>query len=106
MPYVQHMTSCQPGQTWHDADHPAMENAHCVKKTGMQAHVMSGCYIVLSSGRYTWHHIRGLKWLVDMIDVAQNKAAASLSPCHKMVSFIKEGDKPSLRMKMLQPFSI
>ena len=44
--------------------------------------------------------IRVLKWLVDMKDTAQDKAAASLSPHYKTVSFIKEGNKPSLRMKM------
>ena len=40
---------------------------------------MSGCSITLSSGRYTWHLNTVLKWIVDMIDVAQHKAAASKS---------------------------
>ena len=36
----------------------------------MIAHVMSGCSIVFSNGRYTWFHIRVLMQLPDMIDVA------------------------------------
>ena len=78
-------------------------NGKCIlcEKPGTLAHIMSGCSIALSSGRYMWHHNRVLKWLVDMIDLAWNKAAASLSPHHKMVSFIKEGDKPSFRTKMM-----
>ena len=67
---------------------------------------MSGCSVALSSGRYTWCHNRVLKQLVDMIDVAWNKAAGSLSLHPKVVTFFKEGDKPSLRTKISQHWSI
>ena len=36
----------------------------------------------------------------------KTRAAASLSSHHKMVSFIKEGDKPTLRTKISQHWSI
>ena len=53
-----------------------------------------------------WHHNKVLEQVVDMIGAAQNKAAASPSPHHKMASFIKEGKKPSLRTMISQHLSI
>ena len=76
------------------------------KKPCILAHIMSGGSTALSSGRFICCHNRVPKQLVVKINVVQNKAASILSPCHKMVSFIKEGDKLSLRTKMSQHWLI
>ena len=62
-------------------------------KEGTLAHILSGCSVALSQGRYKWRHDRVLKEIASTVQakVVDNKDKVETK--RKQISFVKEGQK-------------
>ena len=61
---------------------------------GTLSHILTGCPVALSQGRYKWRHDKVLKELSSCIDkqLVENSKSTSL-PTNRRVIFVREGEK-------------
>ena len=59
------------------------------------AHILSGCKIALTQGRYGWHHDKVLAVLADILEQERRKKQpAKARPLLSTIDFVKEGQRP------------
>lgn len=74
------------------------ENSLCklCGSIGTMAHILSGCKIALSQGRYRWRHDKVLMTLADILEQERIKKHPSRGrTAHNTISFVKAGQKPT-----------
>ena len=60
---------------------------------GTLNHILSGCRVALSQGRYTWRHNKVLKEVVNSISTRMKENVKKEIKPRKTMAFIKEGEK-------------
>ncbi|CAC5381746.1 unnamed protein product [Mytilus coruscus] len=58
---------------------------------GIMAHILSGCKVALTQGRYRWRHDKVLKHLAEILDIERRKKRPSKTEA-KQIRFVREGD--------------
>ncbi|CAC5364749.1 unnamed protein product [Mytilus coruscus] len=58
---------------------------------GTMAHIISGCKVALTQGRYRWRHDKVLKHLAEILDIERRKKRPSNTEA-KQIRFVREGD--------------
>ncbi len=71
------------------------------------AHILSGCKIALTQGRYRWRHDKVLTVLADILEQERRKKQpAKARPLLSTIAFVKEGQRPvvpsQVRQNLLQ----
>lgn len=62
---------------------------------GTMAHILAGCKIALTQGRYRWRHDKVLAVLADILEQERRKKQpARVRPLLNTVAFVKEGQRP------------
>ncbi|CAC5371102.1 unnamed protein product [Mytilus coruscus] len=58
---------------------------------GTMAHILSGCKVALTQGRYRWRHDKVQKHLAEILDIERIKKRPSKTEA-KQIRFVREGD--------------
>ncbi len=71
------------------------------------AHILSGCKIALTQGRYRWCHDKVLTVLADILEQERRKKQpAKARPLLSIIAFVKQGQRPvvpsQVRQNLLQ----
>ncbi|CAC5386777.1 unnamed protein product [Mytilus coruscus] len=56
---------------------------------GTMAHILSGCKVALTQGRYRWRHDKVLKHLAEILDIERRKKRPSKTEA-KQIRFVRE----------------
>ena len=57
-------------------------------------HILSGCKVSLSQGRYTWRHNQVLKCLAEAVDDKRREANSSAASKEgRQINFVRQGEK-------------
>ncbi|RXN11796.1 unconventional myosin-If-like protein [Labeo rohita] len=67
------------------------------------AHILSGCKIALTQGRYRWRHDKVLAVLADILEKERGKRRpAKVRPLLSTIAFVKEGQRPIVHSQARQ----
>ncbi len=70
---------------------------------GTMAHILSGCKIALTQGRYRWRHDKVLAVLADILEQERRKKQpAKARPLLSTIVFVKEGQRPVVHSQASQ----
>ncbi|RXN33882.1 hypothetical protein ROHU_015321 [Labeo rohita] len=70
---------------------------------GTMAHILSGCKIALTQGRYRWRHDKVLAVLADILEKERGKRRpAKVRPLLSTIAFVKEGQRPIVHSQARQ----
>nr|XP_061825268.1 uncharacterized protein LOC133612115 [Nerophis lumbriciformis] len=66
-------------------------------------HILSGCKVALSQGRYGWRHDRVLRKLAEILEARRVEAnGASPGTAQRLIKFVKQGGQPQSSSKSIQ----
>ncbi|KAG7216416.1 hypothetical protein INR49_001902 [Caranx melampygus] len=70
----------------------------CSAPNASLRHILSGCNIALSQGRYRWHHDQVLRKLAEVLEGRrQSSKVAPSAGSHNFINFVTKGDVPRLK---------
>ena len=64
-------------------------------KPGTLNHILSGCRVALSQGRYKWRHDQVLEEVAKSVE-EQRKVSLTKPPCQEKIEFVKEGEQKAV----------
>ena len=83
--------------TWYGTE----ERCSLCGQEGTLNHILSGCKVALSQGRYKWRHDKVLKTIANLVEEKRKEKNACQGLTRTKITFLKEGGKPN---KEKQPY--
>ena len=67
---------------------------------GTLNHILTGCKVALSQGRYKWRHDQVLRTIAKLVDIKRKDKNENPNQIRKKIHFLKEGERPNKEGKI------